>query len=68
MRFYRSVDVSLDAPLEPEVCPDCDRPLEPIADLTKLVGFRAEAGGDERRTARARARRNDDGAWGTLRA
>jgi hypothetical protein len=57
-----------DAPLEPDVCPDCDRPLEPVADLTELVGFRAEAGGVERRAARVRARRHDDGAWGTLRA
>jgi hypothetical protein len=73
VRYHRPVDVSLDAPIEDELCADCGRALEPVADLTELVGFRAENGTGERQAARsatrARARQHadaGDGSWGTL--
>jgi hypothetical protein len=74
VRFHRPIDVSLDAPVGPEACPSCGLALEPVGDLTKLVGFRAEDGAGDRQAvrsaARAMARKHaeaGDGEWGTLR-
>ena len=72
----RTCRVRVHRPLEasPEelVCA-CGAPFDPVEDLSRLIGFRAEDGTGDRQAsrsaARALARRHADGSesWGTLR-
>jgi len=64
LRFHRPLDPSPDAAVEAELCSGCGLALEPVTDLSRLVGFRAEDGAGATHHAAAAA----DGAWGTLRA
>jgi hypothetical protein len=69
VRYHRPVDVPLDVPLAEEPCSGCGHPLEAVADLERLVGFRVADSPGERQ-APSRARRHEvagDSAWGTLR-